>query len=410
MFKILLFICFSTSLFSIEELEVFLERKIESKPLFVFPIEKQNSKIPQKYLDEIIEVIRFDIAHLDRILLLSKNPIDAQIAQYEMKLKLSQNLFLIEVIDGLKKIEFPPFSLSQNLDEDRRKIHQTLDAFYQKIFHKKSLLTSKLIYCVRKKDQKKKWVSEIWSSDFDGNNTTCLIQDDNYHLCPHFLPSKNSNDFLYVSYKSGRAKIYSNKSEAPYITLSGNQILPSISRDGSKIAFISDAAGRPDLFLQLKNQKPIQLFSLPRATQATSTFDPEGNRIAFVSDKDGPPKIYLMEIPKKFGKRPNTTLITKQNRENISPSWSSDGTKLAYSAKTEGIRQIWIYDFETKEEWQLTFEGKHKENPSWALDNCHLVYNTEDDSELFLISIKDKKSQKISKGPGEKRFAAWQID
>jgi len=407
MYKILLLL-FSISLFGVEEFNVFLERVEEKKPLYLYEIEKINSSISQEYLSQLKKVMRFDLEHLDRIFLLKDNPIEAQAAFYEVRPKISKDLMLFEFYANGKKFEFPPFTLTQDLNLDRRNIHQVLDSFYLKLFHKKSILTTKLIYSVRREISTDYWASDIYVSDYDGKNPEAKIRDRHYHLCPCFLP--NEDNFLYVSYKTGWAKIYSNESELPYITLAGNQILPSISKDGKKIAFISDAAGRPDLFLQIENQKPIQLFSYPRATQASPVFDPKAKRIAFVSDKDGPPRIYVLDIPKKFGKRPIATLITKKNRENTCPNWSCDGTKIAYSAKTEGIRQIWIYDFETKEEWQLTFGGKNKENPSWAIDNCHLVYNTEDDSELFLINIENKKETKITRGQGEKRFASWQTN
>ena len=183
------------------------------------------------------------------------------------------------------------------------------------------------------------------------------------------------------------------------------------------MTFISDAGGRPDLFLQYLDSngqnkgKPIQLFSLPRATQASSCFAPDGAKLAFVSDKDGTPRIYCIAIPQSYRhhKRPEAELLTYKNRQNVTPCWSSDGTKLAYSAKTDGIRQIWIYDFNAREEWQLTKGPGNKENPAWAPDSLHIVYNTEDtqSSELYVININQKRPVKISDGPGRKRFPTW---
>ena len=131
--------------------------------------------------------------------------------------------------------------------------------------------------------------------------------------------------------------------------------MPAVSLKRDKIAFICDAAGRSDLFVQSLNSdknsvtKPFQLYSYPRSTQASPTFNPDGSKIAFVSDKDGSARIYI--IPSHQGeKRAEPVLITKQNPESSCPSWSPDGTKLAYSAKTKGVRQIWIYDFTSNEE------------------------------------------------------------
>lgn len=406
MYKYLLFFFYFSLFGNIDEMEVFLTRKEEKKTLYLSPIKIQNSELSSKYINEITETLRFDLEHLEKILLLPKNVLEKQASFFQIQPILQGNLLLFKIQTFSGNVEFPPITLAGNIDEDRRTIHQTLDAFYQKYFHTKSILTTKLLYTIRKKVGEKKWVSEIWSADFDGQNAKGVIQDEHYHLFPCAIPY--SQEFLYVSFKTGTAKIYSSNSQEPYITLVGNQILPSITKDGSKVAFISDAAGRPDLFMLEKGNKPIQLYSYPRSTNASPCFDPTGKKIAFVSDKDGAPRIYVISVPDIFGKRPETFLISKKNRENTCPSWSSDGTKLAYSAKTEGIRQIWTYNFETGEEEQLTLGRENKENPTWSVDNSHIVYNTEENAELYLLNSNTKKTEKLTKGPGNKRFAVWQ--
>jgi TolB protein len=236
---------------------------------------------------------------------------------------------------------------------------------------------------------------------------------------PVFIPNKDKcDDFLFVSYITGQPKIQlasiNNFKPSPFINLRGNQLLPSISLKKDKIAFVSDAAGRADLFLQLIDDnlklkgKPIQLFSSPRATQASSCFSPDGNKLCFVSDKDGTPRLYIMNLPETIyeRKRAEVHLITKKNRQNVTPTWSYDGKKIAYSAMTNKVRQIWIYDIEKDEEYQLTKDPINKENPIFAFDSMHLVYNTEDknESEVYIININQKKAVKITKGLGRKRF------
>lgn len=204
------------------------------------------------------------------------------------------------------------------------------------------------------------------------------------------------------------------------MTLRGNQLMPAISPQRDNIAFISDITGNPDLFLQAFSPeqgpigKPRQIFTTHQATQGSPTFSPDGKKIAFVSNKDGSPRIYVIPIPLPDAKLKDikAQLISRANRESSAPSWSPDGKKLAYCARnSDGVRQIWIHDFETNREWQLSEGSINKENPSWAPNSMHLVFNTKGSKEngLYLININQPKAVKIAEYPeGDKRFPSWE--
>ncbi len=319
---------------------------------------------------------------------------------------------------------FPDISLSGDLAQDRKQIHKLSDGIYKALFNVDGVMNSHILFAYQVKNPRpdgKEWISEIWECDWDGANVKQVTHENSYCVSPVLLPhsSRYGNDsFLYVSYKDGQPKIFIASVQEGVgkrlIDLRGNQFLPTISPQRDKVAFISDAAGRTDLFLQPFNPasgelgKPSQLYSYPRSTQASPTFSPDGSKIAFVSDKDGGMRIYV--IPTALSaKRPNAVMISKENRENSCPSWSPDGTKLAYSAKTNGIRQIWIYDFGAGEEWQLTSGPGNKENPCWAPNSRHLVFNSTDDatSELYVVNLNQPEAMKISRGPGKKHYPTW---
>ena len=110
-------------------------------------------------------------------------------------------------------------------------------------------------------------------------------------------------------------------------------------------------------------------------------------------------------------KEVKATLITKHGKESSAPAWSPDGSKLAYSTLTNGVRQIWIYDFDTRQERQLTQGPSHKENPTWGPNSLHIIFNssTNSGSDLYLINLNQPEAEKISSGPGEKRFPSWEM-
>ncbi|MEM7175012.1 MAG: Tol-Pal system protein TolB [Chlamydiota bacterium] len=319
----------------------------------------------------------------------------------------------------------PSFTLNGTLNTDRRIIHKIADHICKEITGIEGIASAKILYAVKhpKKGGKKgDFESEIWETDYDGHNQRQITAEKNYCISPHSFPIAGKftrNRFFYVNYKQGPSKIYSalfsSSKGAPLISLRGNQLLPTISRQGHLMAFISDASGRADLFIQPLNihhgpvGKPIQVYSFPYSVQASPTFSPDGNQIAFVSDKKGTPQIYLIDTPYPHRHRkPRLHCLTKKYRENTSPCWSPDGTKLAYSAKINGVRQIMVYDFMTNEEIQLTDGNYHKENPSFAPNSLHIVFHTVDSSsELFVINLKQRKAMQITKGPGNYHYPHW---
>jgi TolB protein len=441
---------FSLSAYAEEELYVQLAGETPVIPLFVSPIENKQGKLPLATQNSLREVLLFDLNHngMTRVLtakeIASKPSLQGQEAfdapLHFDKLKNESVLYLLKLrlegshlfatlyfVNGQKAQKIDGIELTNDAQKDRVKIHALSNVVHELLFGKKGIATSRILYTVKKKIDRKPlspiWVSEVFEADYDGQNARQVTFDHSLVANPQYIPSPDgsrSSSFLYVSYKIGQPKIYfaSLKGGTPkrFSTLRGNQLTPCLNKNANAVAFISDTTGKADLFCQQLSQetehKPRMLFTAKGAANASPSFSPDGRKIAFVSDKDGSPKIYVMSIPPLGAKLADLKpqLISKRCRENSAPTWSPDGKKLAYCGRNSGDRQIWVYDFETSQERELTRGKGTKENPAWAPNSLHILFNLTQDSstELYLINLNQQEAVQISKGQGAKLFPTWE--
>lgn len=417
-------------------------------PLYLLPLGKEESDLGDVHIQQLEGILAFDLDHNGSTFVSKRTAENNLLGQsgafnqigaipswrekhifYVIKSQIqgkSIKTLILDVQGQLVK-NIDPMPLTGELGEDRRQIHRLADIIHKALFGVEGIASTRILYTIRIQNSgdSSKWISEVWEADYDGGNPRQLTQERSMCVTPVYFPPKPgyaTGGFLYVSYQLGQPKIYlgsfKNEKKQRLTSIRGNQLMPAISQQRDKVAFICDITGNPDLFVQAFTPekgvigKPQQVFSARLATQASPTFSPDGSRLAFVSDKDGSPKIYIIQIPHPGANIGDVkaVLISKANRENTAPCWSPDGTKIAYCARGKGDRQIWIYDFNTRQETQITQGSGHKENPSWAPNSKHLVFNssTLKSSDLFMINLNQSDATQITFGPGEKRFPSWE--
>lgn len=429
-----------------DEIVVHLQTESRSTPVYLSHVQAEKSDFDLAYLGQLEAVLRNDFAlnGTSRLIEISQEREDLarktlrqpaeQLPQwkrtgtsYLIVPAITQKEFsatlLAAATGAVKRVAGVP--LTGKLAEDRKQLHRLADALHKEMTGVAGIASSHLLYTQRQQVPGQTKSSEIWECDYDGANARRVTALGEYCVTPSYIPSKPgvlAQHYLYVGYGSGQPRIFmaSLKEGAAkrVTTAKGNQMMPVISRQRDKLAFICDLRGSADLFLQPLNTETGQLGTLQLlyhakgATQSTPTFSPDGKEIAFTSDRDGSPRIYAMPIPASGAdvKTAKPRLISRRAINGSAPAWSPDGQKIAFCALTRGERQIWVYDRSTEEETQITFGSGHKENPTWAPDSLHLVYNSvsSGDMELYLVDLIRMKPSKIALGKGDKHFPSWE--
>lgn len=411
-------------------------------PVYIDSSQLQSAEVAQSYLQSLQEVLLFDFSYNGRTKVVAHKEIDslklnrsasdwkALGIAYVIKPAIRDDYLTLSVLSTREdKICYAEdIKITQDLSVDRKKIHIFAYRLHKQLFNEEGIYLNKILYSYKAKNVADPYYEsvheEVFQCDWDGTNPTQMTFEKSHCVSPY--PASLNRDtevdgFFYVSYKLGQPKIFwarfSGGAPQRLTYIPGNQFMPAMSLKGDMVAFINDAPGYPEVFVQEFRPgvgsigKPRQVSSFRKGVQSSPTFSPDGKRIAFVSDKDGSPRIYMMKIPDLSSSASDIhpVLLTKKNAENTKPSWSPDGTKIAYIARSNGVRQVWIYDFITKEESQLTFSPGNKENPQWAFNSLHLVFNSvgNDTCELYLVNLNQPDVVRIKPTAGVKRFPVW---
>ncbi|HVH08461.1 MAG TPA: PKD domain-containing protein [Gemmatimonadales bacterium] len=155
---------------------------------------------------------------------------------------------------------------------------------------------------------------------------------------------------------------------------------PAWSPDCSKIAFTKDPGGNMQIFVMNADGTGVtQLTNVANANSKSPAWSPDGTRIAFQSDRDAPSgdpelyEIYVMSADGTGVTRLTTDLVGFTNAMYTTygrptsehPTWSPDGTQIAFHSNRDGHYQIYFINADGTGETRLTTDSSADRFPSW---------------------------------------------
>lgn len=122
------------------------------------------------------------------------------------------------------------------------------------------------------------------------------------------------------------------------------------------------------------------------------TWSPDGSKIAFVSrpDDDGNHDIYVIDNDGS-----NRVRLTSNRAYDRHPAWSPDGTKIAFVSTRDGDSEIYVMDANGDNETRLTFDDAIDTSPDWSPDGSKIAFISNRDGHYAIYVMNADGSNQI---------------
>ncbi|HPA45289.1 MAG TPA: right-handed parallel beta-helix repeat-containing protein [bacterium] len=134
------------------------------------------------------------------------------------------------------------------------------------------------------------------------------------------------------------------------------------------------------------------------AVDRNPAVSPDGTRIAFASNRAGTPDIWLMDSNGE-----NLQNLTQGQGNNWSPAWSPDGTLIAFVSDRDGNADIYVMDMSGGNVNRLTANEATDDEPVWNTSGDHILFtsNRDSGSEVYTLNISNPVPRRVTLGTGE---------
>ncbi len=164
--------------------------------------------------------------------------------------------------------------------------------------------------------------------------------------------------------------------------LEGRDFDPAVDPSGDRLVFASTQhRSTADLYIKYINGSAVTQLTSDPANDVMPTFSPDGQRVAFASDRSGNWDIYMMAV-----NGGPAVQLTDDASQDMHPSFSPDGTKLVYSSLSSQSNQweLVVIDLNSPQAKRYIGPGQF---PEWSPIDDQIVYQRAQQRGANLFSI-----------------------
>ena len=182
----------------------------------------------------------------------------------------------------------------------------------------------------------------------------------------------------------------------------------SINPTGRKgrIAYTSYVKTFPRLWTMDKDGNEKKEIATGVELNASPSFSPDGSLIAFAGSASGNSDIYVVNSAGGGLKRLTTTRALE-----ASPDWSPTGRQILYTSDIGGTPQIYVMDAEGVNPRRLTYAGNWNDEGTWSPDSSRIAFacRNEGDFRVCVMDVSTGRTVEVA-ADGSEGHPAWSPD
>jgi TolB protein len=251
-------------------------------------------------------------------------------------------------------------------DEWRRAVHKLADDIMLAVTGEKGIMSSKVVFVSGARNRK-----EIYMSDIDGSNSKGMTNFRSITLSPSVSP--NGKYLAYTSYKEGKPNLYivdMEQRKEVYVDREEG-MKTGTAWTGKSTLLYSQTSGRYSsiysLDVERKDRKVIQR---NEGISTSPSFSPDGTKMVFVSDMHGTPQIFIKDLASG-----NANRLTFSGTYNSAPVFSPKGDAIAFVARFEGAFEICLMNPDGSNQRVLT-SGGINDSPQFSPCGRYIIYSS----------------------------------
>ena len=222
----------------------------------------------------------------------------------------------------------------------------------------------------------------------------------------YFIISMSDGGYAHLFALSNQGMLLSRLTSDPW-----DDITPSLSPDGSQVAFTSRRNGYWDLYLLELSTGLSTRLTDTMAYEASPSWSPDGEWLVFETYQKGSLDLEILSV-----KNPEQRQILANGASaEHSPSWSPLGRQIAYVSNQSGEDEIWIADLDKFGDARFFNVSNNifaiESHPTWSPDGKSLAWAASPlDSSLTGIYISNLQQDKKPIWLGSGDWPKWSPD